>query len=91
MSGEFVPMIAHTIREQICLARLQFEDALQAPHLETRPLRYEPMTDAWGPEIKLLDEEELGRIAKEKERESRYLFSLYDDFFTLSKFTPWIK
>ena len=75
IGSEFVPMIAHSIREQLCQARLNFDEALQAPLTVPRPLRDETYASQWAPEVHILTEEELGKLLKEKERSSRY-FSL---------------
>jgi hypothetical protein len=55
------------------MARLNYEDATGAPQLLKVPVRPEGVEDDWEPEFKELTEEELERIAKEKERSSRRL------------------
>ena len=73
IAGEFIPLIAHSIREQVCMARLNHEDATGAPEFLKVPVRPEGVEDDWEPEFRELTEEELERIAKEKERSSRRL------------------
>ncbi|KAJ3180198.1 Snf5- protein 1 [Gaertneriomyces sp. JEL0708] len=73
VGGEFVPTIAHAIREQVCLARLNWDDAIPAPSMRGRPFRPESMDDDWEPELRELTEQELDRIAREKERQTRRL------------------
>jgi hypothetical protein len=71
VGGEFVPIIAHAIREQVCFARLNYDEADQPPNFRKRPLRVDGMEEEWEPEVRVLDEEEMERIFKEKERSTR--------------------
>ncbi|KAJ1565114.1 SWI SNF, matrix associated, actin dependent regulator of chromatin, sub b, member 1, partial [Nowakowskiella sp. JEL0078] len=77
IGGEFAPTIAHSIREQVCLARLNFESAAPAPPLQNRPFRNEinvALNDQeWEPELRELTVSELEKIAKEKDRRNRRL------------------
>ncbi len=72
LSSEFIPMISHSIREQVAIARLNYEEALPAPIIKTRPLRIDVSQESWGPEIRTMTEGEVERIFKEQERSSRY-------------------
>ncbi len=71
VGGEFVPVVAHAIREQVVLARLNFGEAEQAPPLRKRALRVDGAEEDWEPEVRVLDEEEMERIFREKERSTR--------------------
>ncbi len=71
LSSEFIPTIAHAIREQVIHARINFEDAEQAPLFKDRPLRLTDTGDIWGPEVRVLSTDELDKISREKERSSR--------------------
>jgi len=71
ISSEFVPMISHSIREQVAIARLNFEEAVPAPIIKTRPLRLDVLQESWGPEIRIMTQDELEKIVKEQERSSR--------------------
>ncbi|KAJ3051257.1 hypothetical protein HK097_007755 [Rhizophlyctis rosea] len=72
VGGEFVPHIAHAIREQVCLARINFHEATEAPPVHGRPFRHlATMDEDWEPELRELTEQEREKIAKEKERNSR--------------------
>lgn len=73
VGGEFIPSIAHAIREQTCFARINFEQALGAPELMENPLRPELAQDDWEPELRQLTGEEVEKTLKEKERSSRRL------------------
>ncbi|KAI8825934.1 uncharacterized protein EV422DRAFT_146468 [Fimicolochytrium jonesii] len=73
VGGEFVPVIAHAIREQVCFARMNYNDATPAPPLRGRPFRAENVEDEWEPELRELTEEDIERIVKEKERNTRRL------------------
>ena len=77
ISSEFVPMIAHSIREQVAIARLNFEEATPAPIIKTRPLRLDVLQESWGPELRIMTEEELEKIFKEQERSSRYFLHYF--------------
>lgn len=73
IGGEFIPTIAHAIREQVCHARLNYDDAIGAPELLERPLRPSQVEDEWEPEVRVLTELEIEKIMKEKERSTRRL------------------
>ncbi len=70
LGGVYAPTIAHSIREQVCQARLNFDEASLPPDLKLRPFRTENVHE-WEPEIRELDEEELMQLLKEQERNSR--------------------
>ncbi|KAJ3019630.1 Snf5- protein 1 [Thoreauomyces humboldtii] len=72
VGGEFVPVIAHAVREQVCFARMNWDDATPAPPVRGRPFRGENVEDEWEPELRELTEAELERNAREKERSTRY-------------------
>jgi hypothetical protein len=71
ISSEFNPMISQSIREQVAIARLNYEEATPAPIIKTRPLRLDVLQESWGPEIRIMTEDELEKIVKEQERSSR--------------------
>ncbi|KND02979.1 uncharacterized protein SPPG_02054 [Spizellomyces punctatus DAOM BR117] len=73
VGGEFVPVIAHAIREQVCLARMNWDDATPAPPMRGRPFRPENIEDDWEPELRELTEQEIERIMRERERSTRRL------------------
>ncbi|KAI8917686.1 hypothetical protein DFJ77DRAFT_314903 [Powellomyces hirtus] len=73
VGGEFVPVIAHAVREQVCFARMNWDDATQAPAFRDRPFRPENVEDDWEPELRELSEQEIERILREKERNTRRL------------------
>lgn len=73
IGGEFIPAISYSIREQVCQARLNWDDAEPAPQLTSRPLRTDLQQEVWEPEVRELTEEEIDRIVREKERQSRRL------------------
>ncbi|KAJ3087349.1 Snf5- protein 1 [Quaeritorhiza haematococci] len=73
IGGEFIAHIAHSIREQVYLARLNFDEADPAPDFRTRPFRPEHAEEDWEPELRELSEQEIERIMKEKERSTRRL------------------
>jgi hypothetical protein len=64
-------MIAYSIREQVCQARLNFDDLNQPPKWRIRPFRPDTALEVWGPEVKMLTEGEMEKIFKEKERITR--------------------
>ncbi|KAJ3037590.1 Snf5- protein 1 [Rhizophlyctis rosea] len=72
VGGEFVPVIAHAIREQVCLARINFQDATEAPPVPGRPFRELKTEDEWEPELRELTEAEREKIHKEKDRNTRF-------------------
>ena len=63
-------MIAHAIREQVCYARLNFDEAIKSRDLDPIPLRTEDQ-ESWQPVLEEVDEEELERRLKEQERTNR--------------------
>ncbi|KAJ3157440.1 hypothetical protein HDU86_003332 [Geranomyces michiganensis] len=71
VGGEFVPIIAHAVREQVCYARMNWDDATPAPPIKGRPFRSENIEDDWEPELRELSEAEVERINREKERNTR--------------------
>lgn len=73
ISGEFIPAISYSIREQVCLARMNLDDAEPAPPIRSRPFRNDIQEEVWEPELRELTEEEIDRIVREKERQSRRL------------------
>ena len=73
LGGEFVPAISHTIREQVITSRLNFHAAEQPLQWRSRPFRNNDFDDEWEPELRMLDDEEIDRIAKEDDRNSRRL------------------
>jgi hypothetical protein len=69
--GEFVPMVAHSIREQVVMARLNYAEA-DTPALWTkRPLRDDMEEDDFQPDLRLLTDEEIQHMLKEQDRNSR--------------------
>ncbi|KAJ3138714.1 Snf5- protein 1 [Geranomyces variabilis] len=73
VGGEFVPIIAHAVREQVCFARMNWDDATPAPPIKGRPFRSENFEEDWEPELRELSEAEMERISREKERNTRRL------------------
>lgn len=71
ISGEFIPMIAHSIREQVVLARLEFHESIAAPDYSTCLRDDEEME--WEPDLQLLDDEQINMLAKEEDRNNRRL------------------
>lgn len=69
-----MPAIAHSIREQVAQARLSNADR-RTPEwrmLARKPYRPENGDeDMWAPELRELDEDEIERIMREKERSAR--------------------
>jgi hypothetical protein len=78
IAGEFIPMIAHSIREQLVQARLDFHDGLTAPDYST-PVR-EDEDDEWEPDLKLLDDEQILQMLKEEDRNNRLFCFIIDVF-----------
>ncbi|KAJ3203939.1 Chromatin structure remodeling complex protein sfh1, partial [Dinochytrium kinnereticum] len=66
VGGEFAPLIAHTIREQVCEAR---QDPTGFAPKFRRALRALRQEGEFGPRIRELSGAEVGRIRKERERE----------------------
>jgi hypothetical protein len=75
IGSEFVSIIAHSIREQLCYARLNFDEAPKVQGLEQPPVRKEigDEADEWQPQVEILSEEEIERRIKEQERTARRL------------------
>jgi hypothetical protein len=69
IGGEFVPMIAHSIREQVVQARMNFHESMAAPDYST-PIR-EDEDEEWEPDLKLLDDEQILQLLKEEDRNNR--------------------
>jgi hypothetical protein len=76
VSGEFIPTIAHSIREQLVLARLNFDEANVTKELIV--YREEDESD-WEPSVKFLNEEEKEQMLKEDDRNYRFLYSHADE------------
>jgi hypothetical protein len=72
IGGEFVSIIAHSIREQLCYARLNFDDAPKLQKLHEPPMRTSDMDGEWHPVVEHLSEEEIDRRFKEQERTARF-------------------
>lgn len=73
IAGEFVSTIAHSIREQLCFARLNFDEAPKTHEVLVPPIRTDEDMYQWQPTLEELDQEELERRLKEQERSSRRL------------------
>lgn len=73
VGGEFMPMIAHAIREQVVQARINFVESESPPSWNDRPLRTED-EDEWSPALRTLSGEEIQAMLKEQDRNSRYIF-----------------
>ncbi|KAK5673320.1 hypothetical protein BDV3_005523 [Batrachochytrium dendrobatidis] len=73
VGGEFVPMIAHAIREQVVNARLNYSQATEAAFWRSRPFRSEDFEFEWQPDLRILSDEDIDRINKEEDRNSRRL------------------
>lgn len=70
IGGQYISMISHNIREQVILARLNY-DGVQAPPL--RVFRAFGTDDEWMPKIEEMSDGELERLDREKERSTRRL------------------
>ncbi|KAJ3218343.1 hypothetical protein HK099_005097 [Clydaea vesicula] len=74
IGGQYVAIIAHNIREQVYLGRLNFDEGInQPPSIKSRPFRVEGVEEYWEPELTELDAAELEKIVKEDERSTRRL------------------
>ena len=71
LGSEFASSIAHSIREQLCFARLNFDEVPKLYEMKEMPLRKEG--DEWKPFIEHLSEDEIDRRAREQERTARRL------------------
>ncbi|KAI8928976.1 hypothetical protein BC831DRAFT_433950 [Entophlyctis helioformis] len=85
VGGEFVPMIAHAIREQVLTARLNSYQAIQPARWRVRPFRNEDLESAWQPDLRILTDEEIDRMAKEEDRNSRRLRRQRQQITTLGR------
>lgn len=73
VGGEFVSIIAHSIREQICYARLNFDEAPKTQFLPETPIRVNNSETEWNPLVEELTAYEIESRIKEQERTSRRL------------------
>ncbi|KAI8904852.1 hypothetical protein EDD86DRAFT_194649, partial [Gorgonomyces haynaldii] len=73
IAGEFIPIVAHAIREQVVNARMNFGEAEIPPFFRQRPLRGQEDDDIWEPELRQLSQQEVDQLMKEEERQSRYM------------------
>ncbi|KAJ3123534.1 Snf5- protein 1 [Nowakowskiella sp. JEL0407] len=83
LGGSFVPIIAASIREQVCVARLNYDSTNTITGLEGRPLRMglssltvdedNESISEWEPHLKKVSGGELDKLSKEKERQIRRL------------------
>ncbi|KAH6602673.1 hypothetical protein BASA61_000838 [Batrachochytrium salamandrivorans] len=73
VGGEFIPMIAHAIREQVVNARLNYSQSTEASQWRVRPFRNDDTELDWQPDLRVLTEEDIDRIAKEEDRNTRRL------------------
>lgn len=72
LGGEFVSMIAHSIREQVYYARLNFDEAPKISGLSMPPFRSgDAAASEFAPKFELLDEETIEARLREQERTSR--------------------
>ncbi|KAJ3336150.1 hypothetical protein HDU93_003579 [Gonapodya sp. JEL0774] len=71
LPAEFLPMIAHSIREQVVNARLGIEETRFAGELKGKAFRKEEDEMGWGPGLEELGWDEVERVRKEKEKERR--------------------
>ncbi|TPX51229.1 hypothetical protein SeMB42_g01991 [Synchytrium endobioticum] len=79
IAGEFAPAIAVAVRDQVAHARLAYGNdalaaSLRAPPFErlaNAPVRNEGNEDQWQPNLQELTQDDMERMAKEKERETR--------------------
>lgn len=72
VGGHFIGHIAHQIREQVATARLNFDEAT-LPFEFKRPFRKISEGDEanWEPHIRELTADEIERLMKEQDRNSR--------------------
>eukprot|EP00158_Paraphelidium_tribonemae_P004582 Partr_v1_DN26847_c1_g2_i1_m40267 putative SWI SNF related matrix associated actin dependent regulator of chromatin subfamily B member 1 len=61
IGSEFVSIVAHSIREQLCYARLNFEEAPKVHELALPPFRKAEEDEGWEPSVETLSEEEIER------------------------------
>ncbi|KAL3896661.1 MAG: hypothetical protein SGCHY_003927 [Lobulomycetales sp.] len=72
VGNEYAVRIASSIREQICLARMNYEDSMISSGVSAGNVyRTIGELSEWEPETFDLSPEEMERIAKEKDRETR--------------------
>ncbi|KAI9027795.1 hypothetical protein DFJ74DRAFT_660474 [Hyaloraphidium curvatum] len=69
LGPEFVPSIAHSIREQLVAARIAWEDEMQAPEVGRHGFRMRE--DDWEPIIKDLTDSDLVKLTRERDRNPR--------------------
>lgn len=72
IGGEFVVDVAHSIREQICYARMNFEEVSKMYNIPVPPLRVGDHAEDWGPAMEELSDGEIESRQKELERTARY-------------------
>ena len=77
--------IAHSIREQVCQARINFDEAEIPVDFLNRPFRSDDAADNeegnhWEPEVRELNNEEIEVLNKEQDRTSRYIYYLLLSF-----------
>ena len=75
LGGEFWPNVAHSIHEQVCLARLNLDNYREAPSLnpEDIPLRNFGEESNWSPSVNMLDVAEMEKRNAVVERTARRL------------------
>ena len=78
LGGEFVSIIAFSIREQLFYARLNFDVAPKLEELPNPPLRGED-ADSWLPSLETLSDGEMERRMREQDRAARYHTSIRHD------------
>lgn len=83
IGGEFVAVVAHAIREQVVLARINFKESEKPKMWKERPLRKEEHEDDWEPELRLLTDDEIHVMLKEQDRNSRYIDSYTGKFILI--------
>lgn len=69
LQPEFIPSIAHSIREQLCLARIQWEDEMNAPEIGRSGFRIRE--EDWEPSIREITDSDLVKLAKDRDRNPR--------------------
>lgn len=75
IGGEFYSQISHSIREQICYARLNYDETMLAPdwtRQSNQPFRLAKDLEEWEPTVQEMEEEDIDRLLKERERGTRY-------------------
>lgn len=74
LDPEFIPSIAHSIREQICMARLNWEDDMQAPEVGRNGFRVRE--DDWEPIVRDINDADLIKMTKDRDRNPRLVVSV---------------